>query len=205
MRLAEPGADEKTLDVDLTLMEVNKEGETVGPVVITENSNFSSRYSLKLKMYTTYSLQLAIDPQLQLKYLKFTDKRFDLEDKESKMSEDGTKRIHTWVWTTGVKGVPDKRVSKTKNNKRFIVSSTLKLEGFKRFKYDFLVKFYREDEPRAVDGDELTSVGLEFIVPKDVEKDSDGESDDEGERKTEPSTNYILINNMSFNTNDEDE
>jgi len=196
VRKAEPKEDEDTVFVDMRLIETDEENAaTSNPVVFTENSNFSSPFSLKLCSNGTYTILLAVDPSLELKYFKFKDHRFKLSEKGSELADDG-KKVHKYTWSVG-------EVQKTKNSKRFILSGMLKIEGQKKFRFDMLVKFYKEGERRVYDGDKLASIGLEFIVPKDPgAHHHDG---DESDAEDEPESKYYIVNDIAFNAVEEDD
>ena len=199
LRLAEPAHDEKTIDLELRLQEMREEEETTDAIVFTENSNFSSRYSLKLKMNTEYSISILTEQNLTLKYFKLKDHRFKLQEKDTGLADDGRK-VYKYCWSTN-------DVPKTKNSKRFILSSTLKLEGYKKFKFDMLVKFYKRNEVSVYDGIQLSSIGLEFIVPQDTSHNAyqHHEGDDSDAEDESESPRFHLINDMTFNTIEEDD
>jgi len=197
VRHAEPKNDEKTIDFELRLHEMSGSEETTNAIVFTENSNFSSRYSIKLKTHATYSIKLTMDPNLTLKYLKLKDHRFKLSEKGWELADDG-KKVHTFVWSTN-------DVPKTKNNKRFILSAAMKLEGYKKFKFDMLVKFYRDGERRVYDGIQLSSIGLEFIVPQDPTVPHYDPEGDDSDSEDEPGSKFHLINDMDFKSNGDEE
>jgi len=190
VRKAEPKQMEKTTYFEIRFSEINESGETTNIVVFTENSNFSSPYSLKLKIQATYSITLSMDANLTLKYLKLKDQRFRLSEDGWENSGDG-KKVYKFVWNTN-------DVPKTKNSKRFILSSTMKIEGYKKFQFDMLVKFYREGERRVYDGMELAGVGLEFLVPKDPESPSYDPEDDDSDSEEDSTTKFHVINDMTF-------
>jgi len=197
LRLAEPRDDEKTIDIEMRLHEMKGNEETTNAIVFTENSNFSSRYSLKLKMQSVYAIKLSMDPTLTLNYLKLKDHRFKLQEKGSELRDDG-KKVYKFLWSTN-------DVPKTKNSKRFILSSALKVEGYKKFKYDMLVKFYGVNERSVYDGIQLSSISMEFIVPQDTSPERyDAEGDDPDDAEDEPGSRFHLINDMLFNTIEED-
>jgi len=197
VRHAEPESDEKTIEFELRLSELNGGEETTNAIVFTENSNFSSHYSLKLKKHATYCIKLSMDANLTLKYLKLKDHRFRLNEKGFELADDG-KKVYKFVWNTN-------DVPKTKNSKRFILSSTMKIEGYKKFKFDMLVKFYREGERQVYDGIQLSSIGLEFIVPQDATIPPYDPEQDDSDSEDDPATKFHLINDMDFNTIEEED
>ena len=194
MRLEEPMKNEEIVDIELMLNEIDENEEIKNAVVFQQNTNFSSRYSLKLKRYSKYSIQFTVDSNITLKYLKFADKRFGITEKSFHITDDGRKS-YQFVWSTN--GVP-----KTKNSKRFIVSITMKFEEYKKLKYDLLVKFFRKDERSVYHGTKLSSIGLEFIVPRDPVSVSYDPEDDDSDSDDEPSSKSHIINDMTFKAMD---
>ena len=196
----EPKENEKIVHFELRITEAD--GDEEGRVVFTEKSNFSSPYSLKLKTHTTYNLQLLMDPELTLQYLKMEDHRFHLSPQQQQQQQqfavDGRK-AYGFIWSTN-------SVPKTTNKKRFILSTVLKIECYKKFKFDMLVKFYKDGERDVLDGVDLSSVSLEFIVPVTTshsallnDEDGDGGGGSGGDR------GFHHINDIVFNAVEEDD
>jgi len=196
VRHAEVQSDEKEFVVDMLIIEMDGDTPATNAVVFMENSNFSSPFSLKLKVNGTYTILLAVDPSLELKSFKLKDHRFKLSDDGLEIADDG-KKVYKYLWSVG-------DVPKTKNSKRFILSGTLKVEGQKKLKFDMLVKFYKDGERRVYDGDKLASIGLEFIVPKDpgAHHHHDG---DESDAEDEPESKFNVVNNIVFKEMEEEE
>ena len=92
-------------------------------------------------------------------------------------------------------------ISKTRDTKRFILSGKIKLEGYKPFIFDILVKFYHEGEAKLCKGFPLSSIRFQFIVPKDPKVSSEDEDSQSGGKKGSWSDKSCYVfNDLTFHS-----
>ena len=125
---------------------------------------FHIRYTLKLKTFSEYNVQLEVCPSLTISYLKIGGMRYDANMTKVK-KEDG-KTFCSFTWSTD-------HIKTTQRKYRTILPCAIRFSGYKEIQFEVLVKFYENEEILHYTGLPLSSLGLYGTLSNDKQQNGE--------------------------------
>ena len=142
------------------MTERKENGEEDSVYYKDDEHRFSQQYTVKLKTFSEYNIEIEVSPQRELMYFTVGSrkyKRFNRSDN----SQD--KDVYTFVWST-------KMIRTTERKHRSVLPFSVKFCGNREVNFNMFVKFYYSCEVAHYNGTPLTFIELNSGCENDKEE-----------------------------------
>ena len=149
--------DTKILRVTIRITE-KKENDSLPENVFykLDESRFRQQFTLKLKTFSKYNINIEVEPYQDLIYVKLGGRRYEKVVKLN--SHDGDeKAIYAFIWST-------KQIRTTERKHRTVLPCEIKFRQYKEIEFDIMVKFYNNCEIAPYIGKPLSSINLDCTL-----------------------------------------
>ena len=119
-----------------------------------DESRFSQQYTVKLKTYSQYNVQLEVKPPHEICYIKIGGKTYR-EFVTQTNENDEEISIYSFTWSTN-------RIRTTKRKHRSILPCVVKFHNRNEIKFDIFVKFYFSCEVNHYTGIPLSFIEVDY-------------------------------------------